>query len=68
MGTGYERALSRSVTPTIYTQELFATGPDEANRAAVRNVAAEELDLVGIALRAERKNVDKIVDRLRFHP
>jgi hypothetical protein len=64
----YERALSRSVTPAIYTQELFATGHDEANRAAVRSVAAEELDLVGIALRAEGKTVDKIVDRLRFHP
>jgi hypothetical protein len=49
-------------------QELFATGHDEANRAAVRRVAAEELDLVGNALRAERKTVDKIVDRLRFHP
>jgi hypothetical protein len=63
----YERALSRGVTPAIYTQELFATGHDEANRAAVRGVAAEELDLVGIALRAERKSVDKIVDRLRLH-
>ena len=47
---------------------VFATGHDEANRAAVRRVAAEELDLVGNALRAERKTVDKIVDRLRFHP
>jgi hypothetical protein len=64
----YERALSRGVTPAIYTQELFATGHDEANRAAVRSVAAEDLDLVGTALRAERKTVDKIVDRLRFHP
>jgi hypothetical protein len=64
----YERAMSRGVTPAIYTQELFATGHDEANRAAVGGVAAEELDLVGIALRAERKTVDKIVDRLRFHP
>jgi hypothetical protein len=64
----YERAMSRGVTPAIYTQELFATGHDEANRAAVGGVAAEELDLVGIALRTERKTVDKIVDRLRFHP
>ena len=30
-------------------------------------VGAEELDLVGIAFRAERKTVDKVVDRLRFH-
>jgi hypothetical protein len=31
-------------------------------------VSAEELDLVGLALRADRKTVDKVVDRLRFHP
>ena len=64
----YERAMSRGVRPAIYTEELFATGHDEANRAAVAGVPAEDLDLVGIALRAERKTVDKIVDRLRFHP
>jgi hypothetical protein len=64
----YERALVRGVTPAIYTFELFATGYDEANRAAVAAVAAEDLDLVGIAFHAERKTVDKVVDRLRFHP
>jgi hypothetical protein len=64
----FERALSRGVTPAIYTRELFATNHDEANRAAVANVVAEELDLVGIAFLAERKTVDKIVDGLRFHP
>jgi hypothetical protein len=64
----YERAMSRGVMPAIYTRELFATNHDEANRAAVAGVAAEDLDLVGIAFRAERKTVDKIVDRLRFHP
>jgi hypothetical protein len=64
----YERAMSRGVVPAVYTAELFATDHDEANRAAVARVAAEELDLVGIAFRAERKTVDKVVDRLRFHP
>jgi hypothetical protein len=64
----YERAMSRCVVPAIYTRELFTTNHDEANRAAVAGVAAEDLDLVGIALRAERKTVDRIVDRLRFHP
>jgi hypothetical protein len=63
----YERAVSRGVTPAIYTRELFETGHDEANRAAVAAVPAEELDLVGIALRAERKTVDKVLDRLRPH-
>jgi hypothetical protein len=64
----YERAMARGVTPAIYTTDLFATNHDEANRAAVARVAADELDLVGIAVRAERKTVDKVVDRLRFHP
>ena len=64
----YERAMARGVTPAIYTAELFATGDDQANRAAVAAVAADDLDLVGIAFRAERKTVDKVVDRLRFHP
>jgi hypothetical protein len=64
----YDRAMSRGVTPAVYTQELFETNHDEANRAAVASVAAEALDLVGIAFRAERKTVDKIVDRLHFHP
>ena len=64
----YERALGRDVSMAIYTSDLFETGHDEANRAAVAGVSAEDLDLVGIALRAERKTVDKIVDRLRFHP
>lgn len=64
----YERAMDRAVVPAIYTYELFATGYDEANRAAVAAVNAEDLDLVGIAFRAERKTVDKVVDRLRFHP
>ena len=64
----YERAMSRGVRPAVYTKELFETNHDEANRAAVAAVPAERLDLVGIALRAERKLVDKVVDRLRFHP
>ena len=64
----YEHAVNRGVTPAIYTHELFATDHDEAHRAAVAGVAAEDLDLAGIAVRAERKVVDKIVDRLRFHP
>jgi hypothetical protein len=63
----YDRAMSRGVTPAVYTRELFSTDHDEANRAAVAAVGARDLDLVGIALRAERKTVDKVVDRLPFH-
>ena len=63
----YERALGRDVSMAIYTADLFETGHDEANRAAVAQVPGAELDLVGIACRAERKTVDKVVDGLRFH-
>jgi hypothetical protein len=63
----YERAMQRGVQLAIYTYELFATGHDEANRAAVAAVPADGLDLVGIAMHAERKLVDKVVDKLRPH-
>jgi len=33
----------------------------------VRSVIRSELNLVGLAMRAERKVIDKIVDGLKFH-
>ena len=62
-----ERALARDVRPAIYTEEMFRTTHDAANRAAVKAVARADLNLVGLALRAERKVIDKIVDGLKFH-
>jgi hypothetical protein len=62
-----ERALARNVVPAVYTEDMFKTTHDEANRAAVRAVARADLNLVGLAFRAERKVVDKIVDGLKFH-
>jgi hypothetical protein len=65
----YERAMSRAVERlAIFPREIFATGHDEANRAAVAAIPAEQLDLAGFALHAERKVVDKVLDRLRPHP
>jgi hypothetical protein len=65
----YERAMARNVERlAIFTHDLFATPHDQANRAAVAAVAAVELDLAGIALHAERKTVDKVLDKLRPHP
>ena len=62
-----ERALARNVRPAVYTEEMFKTTHDEANRGAVKAVARADLNLVGIAMRAERKVIDKIVDGLKFH-
>jgi hypothetical protein len=62
-----ERALARNVKPALYTEDMFKTTHDEANRAAVKAVARADLNLVGLAVRAERKVVDKIMDGLKFH-
>ena len=65
--TVYERMRSREVDFAIYTEELFGTPHDEANRAAVRAVKGEDLNLVGLAFRAERKTADKITKGLSLH-
>ena len=62
-----ERALARDVKPAVYTGDMFKTTHDAANREAVRAVIRAELDLVGLAMRAERKVIDKILDGLKFH-
>src|SRR5215475_5278827 len=62
-----ERALARNVRPALYTEDMFKTTHDVANREVVKAVARGELNLVGLAVRAERKVVDKIMDGLKFH-
>lgn len=65
----HARALERGVERlAIFTRELFETPHDEANRAAVAAVPSEALELVGLAMHAERKVVDKVLDKLRPHP
>jgi hypothetical protein len=61
------RALARNVKPAIYTEDMFKTTHDAANREVVKAVIRAELNLVGLAMRAERKVIDKIVDGLKFH-
>jgi hypothetical protein len=62
-----ERALARDVKPALYTEDMFKTTHDAANRAVVKAVPRAELNLVGLAFRAERKVIDKVVDGLKFH-
>lgn len=67
LATAREKAVGRGIPMAIYTRELFSTGHDAANRAAVAGVAAADLDLVGIALRGPRNAVDKVVKGARMH-
>lgn len=64
----HRRALSRNQPMTIFTADLFATGNDADNRAAVRKVHTEDLDLVGIALHGQKNAVDKILKGAKMHP
>jgi hypothetical protein len=63
-----ERAVARDLPAAIYTEELFATGNDDDNRAAVRAVPAGELNLVGLAVYGPRNAVDKVMKGAVLHP
>jgi len=62
------RTRARGLAMAVYTDDLFATGNDVDNRAAVAKVATEDLALAGIAVAGPRRDVDKALDRLRLHP
>ena len=66
--TAYTRAVAHEVRLGIFTEELFATGNDADNRAAVAAVSADALRLVGLALHDQRRVVDKVLRGLRLHP
>ncbi|MFE6285594.1 DUF2000 family protein [Streptomyces sp. NPDC057877] len=64
----HARVLSRSLPRAVFTGDLFSTGHDDANRAAVRAVPTAELDLVGLAVYGPRNAVDKALKGARMHP
>ncbi|WP_369271905.1 DUF2000 family protein [Streptomyces sp. R11] len=66
--TAHTRTLSRSLPRAVFTSDLFTTGNDRDNRAAVRAVPTGELDLVGLAVYGPRNAVDKVIKGARMHP
>jgi len=64
----HARVLSRALPRAVFTSDLFATGNDRDNRAAVRAVRTEELDVVGLAVYGPRNAVDKVLKGARMHP
>jgi hypothetical protein len=64
----WRRAMDRKLRLSLYIEEMFSTGHDAANRAAVKQVAPEALNIVGLALREDRKIVDKVTKGARMHP
>ena len=62
------RAHERGLKLAVYTDGMFATGHDAANRAVVAAIPTSALDLVGLTLWGDRKVVDKALDGLTLHP
>jgi hypothetical protein len=65
--TAYQRLMEQNARISVFTEELFSTGHDEANRVAVKAVRSEDLNLTGLAVRDNKKVVDAAVKGLTLH-
>ncbi len=68
IATILRRGLERGVKLSLYIRDMFETGHDAANRATVKQYAPDAMDVVGLALREDKKLVDKITKGARMHP
>ncbi|MFE9498496.1 DUF2000 family protein [Streptomyces collinus] len=64
----HAKALTRALPRAVFTADLFGTGNDRDNRAAVRAVPTADLDVVGLAVHGPRNAVDKVLKGARMHP
>ncbi len=67
LGLARSRALARGLAVAVYIEDMFKTGNDEDNRAAVRAVPADEMSLVGLAAYGPRNAIDKVLKGLALH-
>ena len=63
----FGQAVGRGLTRAAYVRAMFSTGHDAANRDAFRAEPADAPDLVGLALRGPRKDVDKAAKGAVLH-
>lgn len=64
----HRRSLERDIRTCLYVEEMFSTGHDAANRAVFAQFAPDDAKVVGIAMRADRKLVDKVTKGAKMHP
>ena len=64
----FRQGIARNLTRAVYVRAMFSTGHDAANRAAFKAEPADAPDLVGLALRGLRKDVDKATKGAALHP
>jgi hypothetical protein len=63
----HARALERAVPASVYIEEMFSTGHDAANRAVFATFGPDDAKIVGIAMHADKKTVDRIIKGARLH-
>lgn len=63
----HARALEREVPASVYIEEMFATNHDAANRAVFAKYGPADAKIVGIALHAEKKVVDRVTKGAKLH-
>ena len=61
------RASGRGIRAAVYIEDMFETGHDAANRETVTRYATESLPLVGLGVRADRRDVDKVFKGAKLH-
>jgi hypothetical protein len=68
LATVHARAIARQLDVAVYIEEMFKTGNDDDNRAAVLSADASRLPLVGLAIYGPRNALDKVLKGLKLHP
>jgi len=66
--TIHRRAIDRDMRHAAYVQEMFTTYNDADNRAVFAKSGPDTANLVGLALRADKKLTDKITKGAAKHP
>lgn len=64
----YKAGIERGLTRAVYVRAMFSTGHDAANREAFLAEPADAPDLVGLALRGPKKDVEKATKGATLHP
>lgn len=64
----HERALARQLDVAVYIEEMFKTGNDDDNRAAVLAADPAALPLVGLAVYGPKNPMDKVLKGMKLHP
>lgn len=65
--TAFDQALGRELMLALYTDDMFATGHDAANRETVAARTTAALPLAGFAVHGPRNAVDRALKGLRLH-